>query len=224
MAGYRLDAQLSLFTTKEDPVDKFANRFAMLTVGLAVGLAGCANHITEQDLNTAIAGVQADIDDNSERISANEEAIDQLRSDLDALREDLEQLRRDFDAHIEDHGDQLTVALPVHFEFDEANIRPVDEPILDRYAATLRQNLPNDAVVAVEGFADPAGSEAYNRQLSQRRADAVVDYLVDQGVDADILKTANYGETRLVTNEQGPGRAGLENRRVTFVIDFGGNI
>lgn len=203
---------------------KFANGFAVLTVGLAVGLAGCANHITEQEMNDAIAGVQSDVDANSERISANEEAISELRSDMDQLRQDLQQLREDFDARIQELEDQLIVALPVHFEFDQADIRPVDEPILDRFAASVSQNLPNDAVVTVEGFADPAGSEAYNRTLSQERADAVRQYLVDQGVSGDMVKTANYGESRLVTNEQGPGRSGLENRRVTFVIDFGGNI
>lgn len=203
---------------------KFANRLAVVAVGLSVGLVGCANHISQQELDDAIADVQTDVDANSERISANEQAIDGLRSDMDQLRSDLEQLRSDFDARIEELEDQLVVSLPVHFEFDRAEIRPVDEPILDRFAATASQNLPDDAVVTVEGFADPAGSDSYNQELAQDRADAVRDYLVNQGVSEDMLKAVSYGESRLVTNEQGPGRSGLENRRVTFVIDFGGNI
>lgn len=203
---------------------KFANRLAVVAVGLSVALVGCANHVSEHELNEAIAGVQSDVDANSERISENEQAIEGLRSDMDQLRDELEQLRSDFDARIQELEDRLIVALPVHFEFDRAEIRPVDEPILDRFAATMSESLPNDAVVTVEGFADPAGSESYNQELAQDRADAVKQYLVEQGVSEDMVKAVSYGESRLVTNEQGPGRSGLENRRVTFVIDFGGNI
>jgi peptidoglycan-associated lipoprotein len=93
--------------------------------------------------------------------------------------------------------------------------------VLDRFASVAREFYPG-ATITVEGFADPAGSQAYNRRLSQRRAESVKSYLVGQGgLSASNLRTAGYGETRLVRpGAAGPGTAGIENRRVTFVVEW----
>src|SRR5262245_66153545 len=63
----------------------------------------------------------------------------------------------------------------VHFDFDKYNIRPGDAAVLDEAAATLRAN-PN-VVVQVNGYTDAIGTVEYNLRLSQRRADAVRNYL-----------------------------------------------
>lgn len=202
-----------------------ADWFTALTIVAAVPLAACGGKVDQQVFDDEIASVRSEIDDNRSSIEDNSMAIEELRGEMDDLRESLEQMREDFDARITELEDQLMVSLPVHFEFDRAAIRPVDRPILNRFAATIRGQLPGNSVVTVEGFADPAGSEAYNRRLGQRRAEAVKNFLVSNGgLGADMVKTVSFGESRLVSNEQGPGRSGIENRRVTFVIDFGGEI
>jgi OOP family OmpA-OmpF porin len=70
--------------------------------------------------------------------------------------------------------------------------------------------------VVIEGHTDSVGSHGYNMKLSQRRADAVRDYMVQQGISASRIETAAYGETRPVaSNDTAAGRA--QNRRVDIV-------
>lgn len=200
-------------------------RFATsAALGLAVGLAGCANHVTQEQFDERIAEIRSQVEQYDSRISDNERAIEELRDEQRELREALEQLREDFDAHLRDHPEGLALTLPVHFEFDKSEIRPVDRPILDRFASVVQEHLP-EGTVTVEGFADPAGTDAYNQRLSERRANAVRDYLVEEaGLSGDMVRAVAYGENRLVSERQGPGRAGIENRRVTFVIEFSGEV
>ena len=102
----------------------------------------------------------------------------------------------------------------VHFDFDKYNIRPGDAAVLDEAAATLRAN-PN-VIVQVNGYTDAIGTEEYNLRLSQRRADAVKNYLVQQGVSPSVLITQGFGKTNFVaTNDTPEGRA--QNRRVELV-------
>jgi outer membrane protein OmpA-like peptidoglycan-associated protein len=71
--------------------------------------------------------------------------------------------------------------------------------------------------VEVGGHTDSVGSEAYNQGLSERRADAVRDYLMSKGVKASRLTARGYGESRPVaSNDTEEGRA--ENRRVELVV------
>jgi OOP family OmpA-OmpF porin len=73
-----------------------------------------------------------------------------------------------------------------------------------------------DLRLVIEGHTDAVGAEAYNETLSQRRAQSVVRWLTDRGIDADRLKAVGYGESRPVsTNESSQGRA--LNRRVELV-------
>lgn len=199
--------------------------FVPLAAVVAVTVAACAGKVDQEVFDEEIASVRSDVQANSSAIDENSRAIDGLRSDVEELRESLDQLRSDFGARIQELEDQLVVSLPVHFEFDRAQIRPVDRPILNRFASTVKQHLPGNSVITVEGFADPAGSQAYNEQLGMNRASAVKNFLVSQGgLNGSSIKTVSFGENRLVSNERGPGRSGIENRRVTFVIDFGGEI
>ena len=71
-------------------------------------------------------------------------------------------------------------------------------------------------VVVVEGHTDSIGSDAYNMKLSQRRANAVRDYMVKNGVSGSRIKTEAYGKTRpIASNKTAEGRA--QNRRVDIV-------
>jgi len=102
----------------------------------------------------------------------------------------------------------------VHFDFDKYNIRPGDAAILDEAAATLQAN-PN-VTVNVNGHTDAIGTEEYNLGLSNRRADAVVNYLTEKGIPASRLIPHGYGKSQPVaTNDTPEGRA--QNRRVELV-------
>lgn len=61
------------------------------------------------------------------------------------------------------------VGTGTHFETGDATLSEQDKPLLDDFAKIIRDN-HSDAVATVEGFADPAGSTAFNRRLGQRRA------------------------------------------------------
>jgi len=103
----------------------------------------------------------------------------------------------------------------VQFDSGTANLTSEARNILDEAAAALA-TVP-DADVEVQGHPDDRGSDSANQSLSQRRADAVVDYLVDADIDADRLTAIGFGETApIADNGTLAGRA--ENRRVEFKV------
>lgn len=207
-------------------VKVFSAAFALVWVAGAAG--GCAAKVRQDVFDQTIADLRGDLTELDSRVSDNDARIAQHEEALAALRSDLETLAADFgelQAQITEIENGLRFAMPVHFEFDRAEIRPVDRPALDRFAEVAGRYYPA-AVVTVEGFADPAGSVAYNMQLSERRARNVARYLSEEGgLDSSSIRVAAYGEDRqVIPGAQGPGRRGLENRRVTFVIEFGGEL
>ena len=85
------------------------------------------------------------------------------------------------------------------------------------HAAQIMRASPTMRVV-VEGHTDSVGSHDYNMKLSERRANAARDYMVEKGISASRIKTAWYGETRPVaSNATAAGRA--KNRRVDIVAE-----
>jgi outer membrane protein OmpA-like peptidoglycan-associated protein len=103
----------------------------------------------------------------------------------------------------------------VNFEFAKANLLPTSAATLDILADVLRRYPA--LRVEVGGHTDDRGSDATNDALSQRRAEAVRDYLVASGVAASRLSAVGYGERRPVaTNANDTGRA--LNRRVEFMV------
>ena len=110
-------------------------------------------------------------------------------------------------------------ALPnnVLFDFDKAVLKEGYAENLDTVRNVFKDN-PNLKVI-IEGHTDSKGSEAYNQQLSERRAKAVYDYLVEElSISPQRLKTVGYGESRpAYTNDTEVGRA--LNRRVELTTD-----
>jgi outer membrane protein OmpA-like peptidoglycan-associated protein len=104
----------------------------------------------------------------------------------------------------------------VYFEYNKAIIKPVSYPILDAVAATLQGN-PSIQLIEVQGHTDERGDDAYNLDLSDRRAHAVEKYLADKGVDAKRLSAQGYGETQPVDRAHNEA-AWAKNRRVAFLI------
>jgi outer membrane protein OmpA-like peptidoglycan-associated protein len=103
-----------------------------------------------------------------------------------------------------------------NFAFNSAKINPGDETRLSDTVAILQKH--PDVKVVCNGYTDSVGSQAYNLKLGQRRADAVREYLVSQGIDASRIRTDSFGkENPVATNDTPEGRA--ENRRVEVVVE-----
>jgi outer membrane protein OmpA-like peptidoglycan-associated protein len=114
-------------------------------------------------------------------------------------------------------GDELLLRMPsgISFDTDQSAIRPEFYGTLNQVSDTLKQ-YPK-TMIDVVGHTDSTGTEAYNQSLSERRARAVADYLVAQGVQSVRLATRGYGETQpIASNETPEGRA--LNRRVELKI------
>lgn len=194
----------------------------------AIGVVGCAR-VTPDQLQTELTTIRQEMaaGDSSlgGRITATDQRVTAMSSRLDSLERDLQALRTEFDASVQRMETAVRFNVPVHFEFDDASLREADRPMLDRFAQVASKYF-TDATITVEGFTDPAGSASYNMALGMDRAEAVRDYLVSKaGLTADHLKAVSYGEAnnrQVAPGAQGPGEAGLENRRVALVIDYAG--
>jgi OmpA-OmpF porin, OOP family len=101
---------------------------------------------------------------------------------------------------------KITLASKALFDFDKAVLKPegkaaIDSEILSKLAQVTKLEL-----VLVTGHTDPIGTQQYNQKLSERRADAVRDYLVSKGVPKDKIETLGMGKTQpipgLVCNQK----------------------
>ncbi|WP_082493740.1 OmpA family protein [Massilia sp. Leaf139] len=113
--------------------------------------------------------------------------------------------------------EKVTLSATKMFEFDKATL-VMPAPRLDEIAAALQAD-PSITDVDITGYTDRLGSDKYNLKLSQRRADAVREYLVSKGVDGGRLKAYGKGEANPVVNCTEKNRAALiqclePNRRV----------
>jgi peptidoglycan-associated lipoprotein len=101
----------------------------------------------------------------------------------------------------------------VHFDFDMAEIRGDDKPLLDRKAAILSLN--QSLRVTISGHADERGSDEYNLALGNRRAAAVKTYLMNKGIDGGRLTVTSYGEEKPLASGHDED-AWAQNRRAEF--------
>ena len=110
--------------------------------------------------------------------------------------------------------DKMT--LKVNFDFDKYSIRKADEAEMNK-AVEFVKKYPNSKV-KIEGHTDSIGTEKYNQKLSERRAEAVQNYLIQKGaVKKTNISTVGYGESKpIAENKTAKGRA--ENRRSEIMI------
>lgn len=103
----------------------------------------------------------------------------------------------------------------VHFEFDKYDLTPLGKELLDQVVQRLKEY--PEVKVVLEGHACSCGTERYNYNLGLRRAQAVQDYLVQQGISPSRLSVVSYGELRPAVVER--TRADhAKNRRVEFNV------
>ncbi len=110
----------------------------------------------------------------------------------------------------------------VHFDFDKSTLKPEAQTILKRNIQLLKDN--PKAKLRIAGYTSASGTHAYNQKLSERRANAVQEYLINEGgITADRLSTIGYGETNPAMYEAAPkeiySKAAKANMRVLFEIN-----
>lgn len=115
---------------------------------------------------------------------------------------------------------RATLADRIHFDYDVAEIRPDAERILRAKLEILRAS-PN-VMLRIEGHCDERGSNEYNDALGNRRAQAVVDFFTNFGLDASRFAIVSFGEDRPLSQGSSE-RVWADNRRAEFVITAGQN-
>ena len=115
--------------------------------------------------------------------------------------------------------EERTVVLPneVLFDFDKSVLKPEGKAAIDKVVAEVKAHTLDHLVI--EGHTCDLGSAEYNMGLSQRRADSVKSYMIEQGIDGSRITTEAYGETRpTVPNTSEPNRK--LNRRAEIRYSF----
>ena len=107
---------------------------------------------------------------------------------------------------------EVTLQTTFYFDFDDATLRADVREVLEAHAERIKTE---SQVVRIEGYADDRGTEAYNKELGQRRAEAVRDLLISKGVSANKIETVSFGEKN--PQVSGGGEiAWQQNRRVVL--------
>ncbi|MCP9291236.1 OmpA family protein [Gracilimonas sediminicola] len=143
--------------------------------------------------------------------------LQQERKEAEKARQEASELAdrlSEMEARQSERGMVLTLS-DVLFDFDSSTLKAGANKVVNELAAFLN-NYP-ERTVQIEGFTDSVGSAEYNKNLSQRRADALKQALIKAGISSQRIETVGYGEEYPVaTNMNEAGRQ--QNRRVEVII------
>jgi OOP family OmpA-OmpF porin len=117
---------------------------------------------------------------------------------------------------VEVKQDRIEIKEKIQFAFDKAEILPVSDGLLGEVASAIKAH-PEIKKLGIHGHTDGEGNDAYNKSLSDKRAQAVKAWLVAHGVEAPRLDPKGFGESKPIADNATPeGRE--QNRRVEFLI------
>ena len=210
-----------------------ANEHARQALERAVAAEGSARAAAEGRLvaeeKTAGALQEADTarqdaDTARQEATSAKETAAKAQAEAERIRQQAEKEMRRLEEALSQVAETRRTALGVvmnlgsdylKFEFDRAELRPEDRELLSRIAGILLTS--QDYTVSVNGHTDDVGTDDYNRRLSERRARAVRDYLVNAGLSAEIVSVTGHGKSLpLVKGTTDAARA--KNRRVELGI------
>lgn len=104
-----------------------------------------------------------------------------------------------------------SIDLVIQFDFDSAKLQSSSKPLLDNLANAMKSDRLLQINFKIEGHTDAKGTEAYNQNLSQKRAESVVIYMAEKGVDRSRLESVGKGFSELLYPDK---PYAMENRRV----------
>ena len=200
----------------------------------AARLAGEQRRRAEQERADALAQQQQARAQLVEARQAEAEAArraEAARQEAEQARQEAERIRRERDAELArlqqalgEIADTRRTALglvmnlgedAITFAFDSADLQPEDRELLARIAGVLLT--AEGYRIQIFGHTDDVGSDEYNLRLSERRAEAVRDYLVQAGLDPAIITTRGFGKSKPLVAGSSP-EARARNRRVELGI------
>ncbi|PSR57458.1 hypothetical protein AHMF7605_25545 [Adhaeribacter arboris] len=112
--------------------------------------------------------------------------------------------------------DKAIVVENIYYDLDKANIRPDAAIELDKIVQTLNDN--PKITIELSSHTDVRGKDAYNLDLSQRRAQSAVDYIISKGIAPNRITAKGYGETRLIVKNAKTEEEHQRNRRTEFKV------
>ena len=143
-------------------------RGAMLgALTLVIGLGACAPKVTREEFQSEVTKIRDEMTTGDRQLATR---IDSLNTRMSTLESDLAAFRSEYNVSLEEMQGALKFNVPVHFEFASAELREADRPVLDRFAGVVREHYPN-AVITIEGFADPARACGAHSSRGHRRCD-----------------------------------------------------
>lgn len=194
----------------------------LLAVGAALVASGCA---TKKYVTTEVAGLEAAgsqrMDGIESQVEANQSRLDDQEQDMGEISQTAQEaLERAIAAGKLAEGTFLFETIfsddKVRFGFDEYDLSDTAEQALDIFVEDLKSR-DQSVYIEIQGHTDSTGSEAYNLQLGQRRAEAVRRYLNQRGIPLARMAVISYGMAApIADNSTSEGRS--VNRRVTVVV------
>jgi outer membrane protein OmpA-like peptidoglycan-associated protein len=171
----------------------------------------------------AIEAVEQAKEASKQELAAKHEA-EEARAEIERIRrereEELSRMQETLERLVETRRTALGLVMnlpesALRFDFDSAALKPEAKELLSRIAGVL---LASEGYrIEVHGHTDDVGTAAYNLQLSERRAEAVKRYLVESGIEEEIITVKGFGKTSPLgsgTTEQDRAR----NRRVEIAL------
>jgi outer membrane protein OmpA-like peptidoglycan-associated protein len=110
----------------------------------------------------------------------------------------------------------IVLARPIYFDTGKPTIKKESFAVLDALAKALHDDA-KITLLEIQSHTDARGDAKFNLAISQKRADAILDYLVGKGVDKKRLRARGYGESQPL-DKGANEKAWAKNRRTTFVI------
>ena len=241
--GAALEQAQAAEQSLQDRIGALETELAALTEKAAADRQGMEEAQAQSEaeiarLSTALEQAQATEQDSQELIGTLKNDLAQLKTDsssqiermtleLAAMKQKLQGLEGDrdndgvADVHDRCQGTPANLATDasgcvsielrgVEFASGSDHLRPTSKAVLNNMASLLTKvSFP----VEIQGHTDSSGTPEINQQLSQSRAEAVLSYLVEQGVPAETLSAKGYGDTRPIADNETPAGRSL-NRRV----------
>ncbi|MGD8331523.1 MAG: OmpA family protein [Acidobacteriota bacterium] len=183
--------------------------------------AQAAQEIAEMESRAAQDLAHAAIDAQEKAEEAAREAREEAASIRLQRDAELNRMQQALQSFVETRrtavGMVMNLGDRVEFEFDKSELRPPERELLARIAGVLIASADQGFHIQVFGHTDDVGTDAYNQALSERRAQAVMDYLIEAGVDPGILSMRGMGKSMpLVADTTEEARA--RNRRVEIAV------
>lgn len=178
---------------------RLSGRLMALLVMAAVALVGCATAKQTPQAAAPAPAAMASADADGDGVTDDKDACPGTRAG----------------ARVDSKGCEIILELSgVNFAFDSADLSPAATSALDSVVSRLQFHSVKRVEIA--GHTDSTGPESYNQKLSERRAQAVADYMEKNGIEWWRMNVVGYGESQPVaSNDTREGRT--QNRRVQII-------